>query len=337
MRLRPSSLPLISSRAKFAEQGGDLLAETEETEYVFSGRSARVLKCLVPRLDGFCRLEDLANGVAAPPAELDAIFNILAEDDLVLDASAAIEARSTEEFLSAFFRECNFWSKEIFAQPFWRAILSRKAQATLVLGWGVEFYHFVEAANEYMAAGVAYCRDDAVTRELIARHYIEEWNHSVMFLDGLVASGLDSDQVIAAPPLASTRALINHLTELAAADSFSYAAAFGIMQPSRERPRRESVDKFYNHLTENYPFASGLFQAFRKHAFLDLELGHCETVLERLCARSAVVTPENAQRIVGAARSVAEHFILFFEGILDFYGAPLAPIPRRPLNVLTVL
>lgn len=87
-----------------------------------------------------------------------ATLAVLAENGHWIDATAAPEAKTPEEFLAAYYALCDFWTKDIVARPFWETLLSGQASRTLVLGWGVEFYHDVEAANEHMAAVVAHCR-----------------------------------------------------------------------------------------------------------------------------------------------------------------------------------
>lgn len=335
--IRLSSQPLLTGSALCEGHGGELSLETDVVVLTFTDRSAALLARLLQRLDGASQVAELAQELAASPHELRALLEVLAEEHLVLDAAAALEARTGQEFLEAFFLECRFWSKAIFSQPFWKRVLSGHASERLIFGWGIEFYHFVEAANEYMAAGVAYCREGPEIREWIAKHYLEECDHSAIFLEGLVKSSLDRAQILSAPPLASTRALINFLNELAIADSISYAAAFGIMQPSREPIERGQVEQFYAQLTKQYGFAASMFEAFRQHALIDVDLHHESTVLGRICSRLPEITPDNARKAVMAARSVAEHFMFFFEGILDYYSGPLVQVPRRPANIFAIL
>ena len=100
------------------------------------------------------------------------------------------------------------------------------------------------------------------------------------------------------------------------------------MQPKTERRDRSQVELFYNHLTNLYPFAKEMFVAFQKHAFMDVDLGHNEIVLEKVCERLPSQVFNARTQIIAAVRAVVEHFILFFEGIQSYYSEPRMPIPR---------
>lgn len=329
--------PLLSQQLSFIKGSGKLIVNAPESEYTFSGHSAVILSRLEQRLDGTCKVGDLAYELGISAEELGATLGMLAVDDLLLDASAALQARAPVEFLTAYLKECRFWSKHIFIQPFWSALLSGQAAPSLIFGWGIEFYHYVEAANEHMAAAIAHCHYDDQIRQQLAEHYVEEFDHSEIFLHGLSTSGFNIAQVKSAMPLASTRALINYLNELAISDTLCYAATFGVMQAAGEGTTKEGINQFYDLLSEHYPFARGLCDAIRKHALIDVELEHQALIIEQILSQMETVSVEDAQRIISAVKQTAEHFIFFFEGIHDYYRAPAARVPRPTLDIRTVM
>ena len=334
--LVPASFPLLSPELVFRSlECGDLVAETADVEYIFHDRSAQTLSEVAHRLDGSAPLSDIAPLVGLSPEKLAEVLDPLAKDDLVFDARELIEPSSVEKFLADYHRLCRFWSTEISRLPFWSVFASGHASRQMILGWGIEFYHYVESANEHMAASVSYCRTDPVLRHWFASHFVEEFNHSVIFLDGLVACGMDRTQVQHAPPLGTTRALINYLVELATTDSIAYAGAFGIMHASTASAD-ESRTQHELHV-ENYSFARGLFAAVQKHGDVDRQLGHDTLVLERFLKREGRVTPEICRRIISGARGMVEHFVLFFEGIYDIYGDSNASVPRRAIDARALI
>lgn len=336
VNLAPASIPLLSPDAALTNlEGGNFLLETPDAEYTFEGDSARVLATVADRLDGSAPLSTLAATAGVSPSSLIAVLAPLAEDDLLFDARAMIEGASSEDFLRDYHRLCRFWARELGLLPFWSTMASGRASRSLVLGWGIEFYHYVESANEHMSASVAYCRTDPAARQWFAQHYVEEHDHSAMFLDGLVASGLDREQVKRAPPLGTTRALINYLVELATTDSLAYAGAFGMMRDSKESAA--GTHAYHEMLMGHYGFARGLFEAVLKHAHTDMDLNHDALVLDRMVGREERVSPEAARRILAGARGMLEHFILYFEGIHDTYGVPTAPVPRRAVDARTLI
>jgi pyrroloquinoline quinone (PQQ) biosynthesis protein C len=334
--LHSASRPLLSTRARTLTSDGQLTVDTPEIELTFTGSSAAILAPVLGRLDGRCRVDEISAQLGLSERELKTTLQVLADEQVVIDAGAAFDACSPKAFLDAYFAECRFLSKEIFAQPFWEVFLSGRAERNLVLGWGIEFYHFVDAANEHMAAAVALCRDGAQTRAWLAKHYVEERDHGSIFLDGLAGVGLDRDLVRRAPPLPSTRALINYLTELASADTLAYAGTFGVMQANREEATRDAVGQFFTFLSGKYPFAVPLFDAFRQHALMDVDLEHQHLVLELMCEGYKELPRGVLARPINAARSAAEHFMMFFESIHQYYGSAGAELPRSAFDVRLV-
>lgn len=246
-----------------------------------------------------------------------------------------LEGRSTEVFLSGFRRICDLWAKEWERTSFWNAMHSGEAPRNVVLGWGVEFHHYVESANEHMAASVAHCRHDLVIRKWLAEHYVEEHDHSRHFADGLAECGLDRESVRVAPPLPSTAALINYLVELAT-DSIAYAGTFAAMRRSVP-PSLEELNASYTTLIDTYPFAAPLLNRIHAHAKEDFDLDHDTLIIERILRERVTINSDLANRIVRAARGLTEHFVLYFEGIFDFYSQPDAPLPRRRADARTFL
>lgn len=332
----PGMKPLLSSAVDYYLRDGQLVLETREHSYCFEDPSREILAPLLPLLDGENEVQDLALRVNRTLPEIVAHLDVLAEDDLLVDTDGPSETTSAPDLIAAYFRKCRFHGREILAQPFWRELLSGKAPLSLIWGWGVEFFHYVESANEHMAASVAHCRHDHQLRAWLAEHYVEEYNHSEIFLKGLESSGFDPYQVQESPPLPSTLALINFLTELATSDTLAYTAAFGVMQFAREKTTAAGINEFYDQLSVHYPPASPFFSAVRKHALIDVDLDHQELILQRLLERQERIDPPTTQRIMRAVLDTTEHFILFFEGIYDYYFSQV-PIPRSALNITSLL
>ncbi|WP_404369741.1 hypothetical protein AB5I39_00050 [Sphingomonas sp. MMS24-J45] len=325
-----AATPLLHRDAATRLAGDRLIVETPFWEITVDDH-AQPLSALLDRADGTIKLDALAEAVGLAPDLAARLLEPLAEEGAVIDASAPIRVGDAA-FLDVFQQECRLMMRALAEQPFWRRILSGQASPTLVFGWGLEFAHFVDSANEYMPIGIAHARESAEIREIFARHYVEEANHAAIFFDGLARCGLDRARMAAAPPLATTRALINLLVEHALEGSVAYAAGFAVMQPETEPTERGNVVSFYADLSALYPFAAPMFRAFERHACLDLDLGHHETVFKSLWNAGGVPLSARPQAL-RAARSVAEAFTLFFEGILGVYGTAGAEFPRRPARM----
>lgn len=330
------SIPLLSPEVMIELGEHSVVASADEQEYVFEGEQVRVLSAVKHRLDGSASIAALARDGEFSPDLLITMLSALAEDGLVIDARLVLDARSTEGFIDGFRRMCDFWAKEWQRTAFWQTMRSGDASRSVVLGWGVEFYHYVESANDHMAAAVAHCRTDQVIRRWLAEHYVEEHDHSRHFVEGLAACQLVPDEIRAAPPLPSTASLINYLSEIATTDFIAYAGTFAAMR-GRLPPPPGELDRFYDGMVRLYPFAAPLLEKIRAHSREDVELDHHVLVVERILRERVTITPELAARIVRAARGLSEHFVLYFDGILDFYSRADAALPRRPVDARAFL
>lgn len=333
-----SAIPLISSRALLQPGRDDLFTvDTDDRTFEFDGSSGRVLRRVAHRFDGRRAVSDLAETVRCDGGELASIVALLAEEGVVVDLAATVDAPTPKAFADALRRECRFWSGEILGQPFWKKIVAGEMPETVIFGWGIEAFHYVDSVNEYMAAAAANAHLDHDVRMLIGRHYAEECDHGEIFLQGLANCGFDRDAILSAPPLPGTRALMNCLFELACSDTFAVEAVFNLMQADGESFTKERVNAFYDSLSRLYPFAAPMFEGFRRHALIDVASGHGETVFDRLCLTPGLITPDVARRCVIAVRSLAEHFILHFENIERYYGSADAVVPRRPFDIRAYL
>lgn len=327
------SVPLLSHHLHWREHGDELIVSSGEMVYRFAGEVADALRRGRSYLDGSSTLSEAAASADVDIEQLSAGLAVLAAESWAVDNNAVYAAPTGQKFFAAYCAICEFWKKDIFAHPFWRLLATGNASRKLVLGWLVEFYHYIDSSNEHMAASVAMCRDDDVIQLELAKHYSEEYNHNEMFFEGLVEAGLDRHELLTAPPLPSTRALINYITETALSDTLSYAAMHGIFQVASTSKEWSQIDTFYELLLSHYAFGAPILKSFRDHAALDAELGHDEIVFELICDRVEHFAPKEVDAILTATRRLVEHFVLFFEGILDYYGALETPYPRRPVNV----
>ncbi|TFW33643.1 iron-containing redox enzyme family protein [Massilia horti] len=322
---------LLSPGCRLLRTRGCLTVAARDEEISLTTADPDAFERALLALDG--QAAACANEQAGVPAAvLEPVLATLLEADLLLDLDRASEAPDPEAMAGALRASARFWARPIFEQPFWEDLLAGRLSRAQVLGWGTEFYHFVDAANRYMPLGVAHCRQAHALHGALSRQYVEEMRHAAIFLDGLVECGLERAALTAAPPLPQTLALINQLAELAYEGELAYTASFAIMQPGLTPPSETDLDRFYERLTEQYPYAASLFRAFRRHAALDHDLRHEDTLFYRLCRDSGGLEPRQCRRAEAVMQTVAESFILFFEGIRDAYPGD-AFAPRRPLHL----
>ena len=233
--------------------------------------------------------------------------------------------------------ECRALGSELLNLPFWQRIHSGAASPNLLLGWVLELHHYAAAANEYLAAAVAYCHDNIKIRRLLVDRYFEQHQQSELLMAGLVAAGFEANRVRNAQPLASTRALINFLSELATSDWLAFIGAVEILAAVNRGTSSEDVEGSYGSLAEHYPFAAGLLNGVKDYALTNSRARQQSSSLFESVIEKDSYDSGMGLRLTKALRDTFEHFVLFFEGIEDFYSDPYLLLPRAHIDLRTEL
>ncbi len=313
--------------------------EPSELEGALEGDADRklILDCRT-RLNGAESIDDIArvSGIATP--ELERALSALAERGLVIDTHALLKAQSTDQLVESFVVESRFWSREVLTTRFFRRLRAGDAPPNLLTGWVIEVFHYAAAANEYTAAAVAYCHDNITTRRRLADRYFEQHQESEILLKGLVAAGMESSRVVKSFPLASTRALINFLTELAITDWLAFSGALEIVYAVNRGTLSQDLEEHYERLAQKYPVASDLLTSVSAFASAtDVARRQGGFLLKAIIDSGVVDGSGIGNRLVTALRDTYEHFALFFEGVEDYYSEPHILLPRQPLDLRTEL
>lgn len=330
--LNADSLPKCLPCATLTATQEEATLHVPGSDYLFAGESAGLIQSVFKRLNGMNTVADLAQSCGVAPAALIAVLGYLQDESVLIDMQRA-GPLTGEQLVAQIKNEVAFWRRHIDSQPCWQSVHAGRCTERQILGWGIEFYHYVDAANEYMAYGVAYCRESIDIRQKIAAQYAEEADHGEIFLQGLAEDGLPAERVANAYPLPSTRALINYLNEAAMENSLVYTAIFSLMQSDGENFNKEGLSDYYSHLISLYPFARGMFGAFLKHASIDAQLGHQSSLFENLYANNEIISSRDVQHTFTTIRQLVNYFILYYEYIFDYYGEESAQLPRRAPQV----
>lgn len=328
--LTADSLPKCLPHATLTINRQDATLHVPGNDYAFSGESARLIKAIFNNINGMNRVESLSSKSGFELEDVISLLCYLRDESILIDMNRDnMGPLSGAQLVDLVKSEVVFWRKHINHQPFWQSVHDGKCSERQILGWGIEFYHYVDAANEYMANGVAYCRESIDIRQKIAAHYAEEADHGEIFLQGLMADGLPEKWVENANPLPSTRALINYLNEVAMESSLVYTAIFSLMQSDGDNFNKAGLTEYYFRLISLYPFAKGMFGAFLKHASIDAQLGHQSSIFENLYSNDEMVSSHEVKRTFATIRQLVNYFILYYEYIFEYYGDESSQLPRR--------
>ncbi len=334
--LTDSSFPLLHPCVTTRRSASDVIAEDDACVLRFHGESADLVEQLVPLLTGNSAVSEIAGNCGASSKSSVQHLEQLRLDGMLVDAEAIVAADSCDRALASVRELSVFWNRSIRQHPFPTRLFNGKATREEVLGWAIEFYFFIRAANSYMARGVAVVDGETEALRPLWNHYVEESDHDRIFRQGLLDSGVPEPMIRTRRPIPGTRALVEYLWETGGNDPMLYAATFAVMQPLEQPPSRERIREKYTALRAHYPFASGVFDAFERHDVIDADLGHCELLLEPVLRRRWPLSAYERRRLQTVLRETAEHFIWFMEGIQRRYRSPTEIDYRPPPNAYGV-
>jgi pyrroloquinoline quinone (PQQ) biosynthesis protein C len=331
----PREIPLLRRSAKVSRQPDRVVIEYLQEEVTLEGRAADLFGRVVEHLDGHTPIDGIAIKIDERPARVESLFLQLQRAGVVSlvppRPSPDPSAISGAQFYELHRKYCAHWLQPVYDHPLWEKILSGRASRAQVIGFAFEKYHYIEGAYEHMAIAAANATPEMMPH--LARHFIEEYTHGDIYRKGL--RSLFRDEIILhAQPLPSTRALVNFLSESAARNSFSYYAGNELLQMTENTGDADSagsIDTFYDAMRRHYPDTGRLIDSFIAHTNADQKLGH-ENVFAEMCASVPPLSRRDVQDALQTVRSMAEHLVLFLDGIDVFYGRMSAP-PRMPCNL----
>ena len=74
------------------------------------------------------------------------------------------------------------------------------------------------------------------------------------------------------------------------------------------------MNAFYEGMRQHYPWTTRLIASFQAHTHADQKLGHAN-VFEEMCASVPPLSPSEVKDALNTVRSMAEHLLLFLDGI----------------------
>jgi hypothetical protein len=315
--------------ARIAVDQGAAVVSHLGYEYRLDAAGSALLRKMQPWLTGEYDSATIAAAVGEPVAAVEQLALALSDKGVV-----ALKRPHDRERLmtgAAFYhyhrRYAEHWLEPVYAHPFWGKVVDGTATRAQVLGFAFEKYHYIEGAHEHM--GIAAANATPQMQKHLARHFIEEYRHGDIYRRGLQSLFAD-DVVLNAPPLPTTRALVNFLSEAAATNSFGYYAANEVLQMTENSDGGEednAVDAFYDGMRRHYPYTDKLIEAFIIHTKLDQNLGHDDVFMD-MCRDVPPMTVREVQAVMNLTRQVTERLMSFMDGIDRFYAA-FPEVPRR--------
>lgn len=305
---------LLRRGAKVERGDGRVLIRHLDREVELEGGAAQAFERVSGRLDGRTTLDELEGD----RERIRRLLETLARTGVVVRTGGEPASMSGEEFHALHRRYASHWLQPVYEHSLWEKITSGRATRAQVLGFAFEKYHYIEAAYEHMGIAAANATPELMPH--LARHFIEEHTHGDIYRAGLRSLFAD-DVVLGSQPLPTTRALVNLLSETAARDSFAYYAGNEVLQMTENTSdggASASIDGFYEAMRRHYPWSERLVESFVAHTRADQKLGH-ESVFAEMCRSVPRLSPREVKDAMNVARSMAEHLVLFLDGIEQLY------------------
>ncbi len=327
-----NDLPLLRRGATVSQANGHVAIRHLDEEVTLEGAGAQLFAKVQPFLDGKTTIEVAAGKLSEAPARVRALLERLEQVGVLAFASRQNDGAlmSGVDFHRLHRELCNHWLQDVYTHPLWEKIVSGRASRAQVLGFAFEKYHYIEAAFEHMGIAAANATPEMMPH--LARHFIEEYTHGDIYRKGL-RSLFPDDVILRSQPLPSTRALVNYLTESAQRGSFAYYAGNELLQMTENEDEGAggAVSEFYTAMLKHYPYTDRVINAFIAHTKADQKLGHANAFL-LMCQSVPPLTQREVNDALNVAKNMAEHLLLFMDGIDTFY-ANFATVPRLPCDL----
>jgi pyrroloquinoline quinone (PQQ) biosynthesis protein C len=328
-------LPLLKHSSTVVRQNGHVVIRHLRDEVTLEGAAARLFSEMQPQLDGRTPIERIAEKVSEKPARLRTLIEQLEKTGVVafLSTKSETATMSGTDFYQLHRQHCGYWLEAVYSHPLWEKIVSGTASRAQVIGFAFEKYHYIEAAFEHMGIAAANATPEMMPH--LARHFIEEYTHGDIYRKGL-RSLFQDDIILHSQPLPSTRALVNYLNESAQRSSFAYYAGNELLQMTENTDDERAggaVNEFYDAMRTHYPYTDKLIDSFIAHTKADQKLGHADAFL-LMCKSVPPLTRAEVNDALNVARNMAEHLVLFMDGIDTFY-AHFPTVPRRRCDPLS--
>jgi len=327
-------LPLLRRGAEIIPGDRQVAIRHHRDEVMLEGAAAQLFLRAGKYLDGKTPLASAAAEIGEAPARLEMLLGELEKAGVLAFLSGQNDQvlMSGTEFHALHREHCNYWLQDVYRHPFWEKVVTGKATRAQVIGFAFEKYHYIEAAFEHMGIAAANATPEMMPH--LARHFIEEYTHGDIYRKGL-RSLFPDEIVLHSQPLPSTRALVNYLNESAQRSSFAYYSGNELLQMTENEDGGAStaVSEFYDAMRKHYPYTGKLIDSFIAHTRADQNLDHANAFL-LMCQSVPPLTVREVNDALNVARNMAEHLLLFMDGIDTFY-ANFDVVPRLPCDLLS--
>ncbi len=334
-------IPLLRGDIAVQPRQGSVMLVRGDLRYEFSGISSARLAQAFLSMDGLRGIVAVADMTGIDLDLLEQIVSFALERNLVVDlASDSTALVKPSEFLGVCRRLFPVWKRSLFEEDLWVGLASGSAPRQVFIGWLIESYHFIQGANDRLGLAVTHCPDPRI-REVLAKHYVEEYDHGRFFLDSLAVVGAERQVVMQCRPLPATLAVLNHMRSAGRRDTLEYVVCSGFLESTGQDQKiaLEFLDQVAKRYTPDQPEA---IEPLIEHVKLDEEYGHPDN-FETICSLLDPIPARRASAALTAGLLLAETLRLWSRDVqrsyeggsgfrLDLHSYRPSSIAGRPVS-----
>lgn len=257
-------------------------------------------------------------------------LNKLRVSGLAYDVADIPDSIDATEFYEKYFDPAlTAWLYKAFSHEFWDLMIQGDGSAQLYAGWLFELYHYTKNANRHMPLATAECSHKRI-KTLLAKHYVEEWNHYDFFANALMALGYTKKEIENSKQLPMTAEMSNFMREAARRDSLAYAICSAVLEGSTVD--RKSFNPFYEAVKKHYQVPEGAVKPIYDHLVLDKQYQHANLFRE-ICEAAGTLDAKQVSVMLSYGYQMVDHIWMWTDNIWKYYRNPENPIPLRSFDI----
>lgn len=273
----------------------------------------------IPYFQTGLNIKEIAKITDIDSSKLVKVANLIKKEKWNIEEDVNAKQHLTgEEFYNIFRNKLDDWLIEAFDKSnYWNVMLEGKGSKELFIGYLFELFHYTKNANRHMPLIVAMCPPEwKEIKQLLAKHYFEEWDHYDFFAKALNALGIEDEDIEHSDPLPATLEMSNFMRQAARKSPLCYSICSAILEGTTENSK--NYGEFFSVISEKYDLPAESIQPIFDHLALDLEYDHKSLFLE-ICQYVPSISVEEAEEILNYGFQMVDHIYLWSEQILNKY------------------
>ena len=281
--------------------------------------------------DGRHHIEQISALTKTPIADIRSIVEAF-NDAGLLRSEPSVEFISAEKYLSRVNESCVMWRRQIGFHRLFGMLERQEVRREVFLGFILETYHYVASASKHIGCAATNCRNPQ-WQPLLSRYFVEEYDHSELFLEALSCMAVDRERAKSAHPIIGTMSLINMLCEIGRTSSLAYISCLSLIEARADDFAEAKLTM--ERLSDAFGFPQNSMQPIISHMEGDIAAGHAG-MLEQALESLPQIPADEAHFAVNCLHDLKHSFDQFHDQILQYYSDISNYIPRLRVDYFSL-